>query len=68
MFHIKCDGKGATIFVAKIKDTNQIVGGYNPLDWNGPGYNIYKSTKDSFIFYFTDYKDAKTCKLGRVID
>src|SRR4051794_33722378 len=34
-FHNKCDNKGATIWVARIKDTNQVIGGYNPLDWNG---------------------------------
>ncbi|CAI2188353.1 5305_t:CDS:1, partial [Funneliformis geosporum] len=64
-FHIKCDDKGATIVVAKIKDSNQIVGGYNPLDWNDQ--NVYKSTSDSFICYFTDYNDVKTGSIGRVI-
>jgi len=64
-FHNKCDNKGATIFVAKIKGTNQIVGGYNPLDWitvNGG----FKITSDSYIFFFNDYRDVKTGKLGRV--
>ncbi len=30
-FHIKCDNKGATIVIAKIQNSEQIVGGYNPL-------------------------------------
>src|SRR5207248_11659725 len=34
VFHTKCDDKGATVVIAKIKGTNRIVGGYNPLDWN----------------------------------
>src|SRR5581483_7580902 len=37
-FHTKCDGKGATLVIAKIKNSEQIVGGYNPLDWSGGGY------------------------------
>ncbi|PKB93218.1 hypothetical protein RhiirA5_441984, partial [Rhizophagus irregularis] len=54
----------ATIIVIKIKGTNQIVGGYNPLDWEGSG--IYKKTQDSFIFIFNDYRDINTGKIGRV--
>ncbi|GBB89313.1 hypothetical protein RclHR1_00160029 [Rhizophagus clarus] len=63
-FHAKCDDKGATIIVAKIKGSNRIVGGYNPLDWNGYGD---KSTPDSFIFTFENYNDIGTGKIGRVI-
>ncbi|POG76866.1 hypothetical protein GLOIN_2v851760 [Rhizophagus irregularis DAOM 181602=DAOM 197198] len=33
-FHNKCDNKGATIVVVKVKNTEQIVGGYNPLFWD----------------------------------
>ncbi|POG65116.1 hypothetical protein GLOIN_2v438827 [Rhizophagus irregularis DAOM 181602=DAOM 197198] len=65
-FHNKCNNKGATIIVIKIKGTNQIVGGYNPLDWEGNA--IYKNTQDSFIFIFNDYRDINTGKIGRVID
>ncbi|GES81088.1 BTB/POZ domain-containing protein [Rhizophagus clarus] len=61
-FHDKCDGKGANIVVTKIKGTNQIVGGYNPLDWNGSGS---KSTPDSFIFTFDN---ISTGRIGRVIN
>ncbi|RGB26323.1 hypothetical protein C1646_721462 [Rhizophagus diaphanus] len=31
-FHRNCDNKGATIWVAKIKNPTQLIGGYNPLD------------------------------------
>ncbi|CAI2182561.1 1223_t:CDS:2 [Funneliformis geosporum] len=68
IFHNKCDDKGATIFVAKINGTNYIVGGYNPLDWNSPGKGVYKTTSDSFIFFFDDYRDVKAGKLGRVLN
>ena len=30
-FHEKCDDKQTTIFIAKIKDSEQIIGGFNPL-------------------------------------
>ena len=63
IFHEKCDNEGATIIVAKIKDSNQIVGGYNPLDWNGNGY---KNTPDSFIFHFNDRKNINTGTISRV--
>src|SRR6266542_937008 len=51
-FHKKCDNKGATIVVVKIKNSEQIVGGYNPLDWDSS--NTFKYNKDSFIFSFTN--------------
>ncbi|EXX73782.1 hypothetical protein GLOIN_2v1789120 [Rhizophagus irregularis DAOM 181602=DAOM 197198] len=63
-FHYRCDNKGATIIIAKIKDSKQLVGGYNPLDWKGRNS---KSTTDSFIFLFDDHKDVNSGKIGRVI-
>ncbi|RIA94057.1 hypothetical protein C1645_803730 [Glomus cerebriforme] len=64
-FHNKCDDKGANIVVIKIQNSNQLVGGYNSLDWNGVDW---KNTADSFIFSFDDYKNVKTGKIGRVIN
>jgi hypothetical protein len=61
-FHAKCDNKGPTIVVAKITNSEQIVGGYNPLQWDSS--NTWKSTIDSFIYLFTDRKDIKTAKVG----
>jgi hypothetical protein len=60
-FHEKCDNKGATIVVAKIANSEQIVGGYNPLDWNGYGY---KSTNDSFLFSFADRNNLQSTEVG----
>ncbi|RGB35753.1 hypothetical protein C1646_667490 [Rhizophagus diaphanus] len=65
-FHRKCDNKGATIWVAKIQDSTQLIGGYNPLDWNGN--DVWKTTRDSFLFNFTDGKNISTAKLGYVND
>jgi hypothetical protein len=62
-FHRNCDDKGATIWVAKIKDSTQLIGGYNPLDWNGRGW---KTTADSFLFNFPNRKDISTSKVSYV--
>ncbi|PKK58880.1 hypothetical protein RhiirC2_795627 [Rhizophagus irregularis] len=60
-FHAKCDNMGATIVIIKTKNSNQIVGGYNPLQWDLSGY---KSTKDSFVFLLTDRTNLQTAKVG----
>src|SRR6266496_3386049 len=61
-FHKNCDNKGATIFVAKIQGSTQLVGGYNPLGWSGNG--SFKSTTDSFLFNFTDGTNISTATLS----
>jgi hypothetical protein len=61
-FHGKCDNKGSTIVIVKIANSEQIVGGYNPLDWNGNC--IWKSTNDSFIFSFADRNNIQSAKIG----
>ncbi|CAB4377915.1 unnamed protein product [Rhizophagus irregularis] len=62
-FHRHCDNKGATIWVAKIKNSTQLIGGYNPLDWSG---NSWKATTNSFIFNFSDGKNISTAEIGYV--
>jgi len=64
-FYAKCGDKKATIFVVKIKNSIQIIGGYNPLNWIGN--RIIKNTQDSFIFSFKDFNDINTGKIGRII-
>ncbi|RIA80314.1 hypothetical protein C1645_792776, partial [Glomus cerebriforme] len=64
-FHAKCDGKNSTIVIAKIKETNQLVGGYNPRDWDGDA--VAKITRKSFIFSFENCNDIHTGRIGRVI-
>ncbi|RIA99466.1 hypothetical protein C1645_811502 [Glomus cerebriforme] len=64
VFHNKCDNKGATIVIIKFKGTDQIVGGYNPLEWDSSG--LYKNANDSFIFSITNIKDTSTAVIGRV--
>ncbi|CAB4377852.1 unnamed protein product [Rhizophagus irregularis] len=61
-FHVECDNKGATIVVAKITNSERIVGGYNPLQWDSS--NTWKATIDSFIYLFTDRNDIETANVG----
>ena len=67
-FHRNCDDKGATIWVAKIQGSAQLIGGYNPLDWNGGNAfsGTWKTTTDSFLFSLTDGKNISTAKSGHV--
>ncbi|EXX67506.1 hypothetical protein GLOIN_2v1838247 [Rhizophagus irregularis DAOM 181602=DAOM 197198] len=64
VFHAKCDHRGATIIIAKISNSNHIVGGYNPLFWDTT--SDWKSTNNSFIFSFTNTNDFQTAKVGHV--
>ncbi|RIA79810.1 hypothetical protein C1645_839871 [Glomus cerebriforme] len=64
-FHNKCNNKGANIVVIKIKNSDQIVGGYNPLDWEGFGL---KNTRNSFLFSFSDYRNFDSGKISKIIN
>ncbi|RHZ51831.1 hypothetical protein Glove_469g36 [Diversispora epigaea] len=57
-FHIKtiftiCDKVSNTIIILKVKGTGEILGGYNPLEWN-INKNECKKTTDGFVFSLTD--------------
>ncbi|CAG8534005.1 12867_t:CDS:2 [Acaulospora morrowiae] len=62
-FHQKCDNQGATIVVAKVKDSETLVGGYNPLNWSRDGY---KYTTKSFIYSIKDLNSNSGFTLGRL--
>ncbi|RGB36241.1 hypothetical protein C1646_758366 [Rhizophagus diaphanus] len=61
-FHTKCDNKGATIVIVKITNSEQIVGGYNPLYCNSR--NAWESTYDSLLFSFTDKNNLQSAKVS----
>ncbi|RHZ88765.1 hypothetical protein Glove_21g339 [Diversispora epigaea] len=63
-FHQKCDNQGATIVIAKIQNSDRLVGGYNPLDWNSNGY---KTTYDSFLFSMNDKNNISGATIGRIL-
>ncbi|GES98952.1 carbohydrate-binding module family 13 protein [Rhizophagus clarus] len=63
-FHEICDDQTHTVTIIKVKDSNEILGGYNPIGWKS---NIsYGATKDSFIFSFKDNKNIENHILSRV--
>ncbi|RHZ59332.1 hypothetical protein Glove_364g37 [Diversispora epigaea] len=46
-----CHGHASTVVFMKVKGTNEILGGYNPLMWdNTTTISGFEETKDSFIF------------------
>ncbi|CAB4430953.1 unnamed protein product [Rhizophagus irregularis] len=47
-FHEHCDNRGATIVIGKVTNSDQLVGGYNPLSWDSN--KSWNFTVDSFIF------------------
>ncbi|CAI2163728.1 17507_t:CDS:2 [Funneliformis geosporum] len=69
-FHEMCDYKGATIMIAKMKNEDALIGGYNPFDWKP--YTSYqniggswKETGDSFLFSFAS-KNSRNGNIARV--
>ncbi|CAB4412251.1 unnamed protein product [Rhizophagus irregularis] len=57
-FHELCDNKPNTVAFIKIKGTEEIIGGYNPLIWKSS--SSWGETRESFIFSFKndDFKDS----------
>src|SRR5205823_3823073 len=53
-FHEICDNQSRTVTIIKVKDSSEILGGYNPIKWKSDG--SYSTTKDSFIFSFNNDK------------
>ncbi|RIB17418.1 kinase-like domain-containing protein [Gigaspora rosea] len=49
-FHEKCDNKGPTLTVLKVKDENEILGGYSPFSWESPSDIKFYYTHKSFLF------------------
>src|SRR6185369_7396705 len=50
-----CNGQASTVVIMKVKGTEEILGGYNPLIWDAntvdAGYGgKWEKTNDSFIF------------------
>jgi hypothetical protein len=66
-FRLKCNNKGPTIVLIKLKDSNKIIGGYNPIKWSGS--NKFLNSDDSFIFsFYSNTLDSSTIVLSRVAD
>jgi hypothetical protein len=76
----KCAGHRAILILIKVKYSNKIFGGYNPVGWANQSnsrsqrnlmisqYPQYISTTKSFIFSFENEEDNKNMKISRVIN
>jgi hypothetical protein len=76
-FHEICDNQSNTVTIIKVKDSNEVLGGYTPIAWktdesdddndefDNDGDN-YDTAKDSFIFSFTNSNDIENYILSRV--
>ena len=68
-FHEICDNQPRTVSIIKVKESNEILGGYNPIEWksyDSEDVNSFGITKDSFIFSFKDKKNVDDYILSRV--
>uniref|UniRef100_U9SY21 Kelch-like protein 17 n=1 Tax=Rhizophagus irregularis (strain DAOM 181602 / DAOM 197198 / MUCL 43194) TaxID=747089 RepID=U9SY21_RHIID len=69
-FHEICDNQSHTITIIKVKDSNEILGGYNPIAWeldeSNESEGVTYSTKDSFIFSFKNNDNIENNILSRV--
>ncbi|GES84979.1 hypothetical protein GLOIN_2v1782543 [Rhizophagus clarus] len=70
-FHTKCDNKGATIVIAKVINSEQIVGGHNPLFWNeihGPVFgssDLYENNGSSWFSNPSSYPKIDDMPIGK---
>ncbi|GBC34404.2 hypothetical protein GLOIN_2v1884231 [Rhizophagus irregularis DAOM 181602=DAOM 197198] len=65
-FHELCDNIPHTVTFIKVKETEEILGGYNPLVWKSPNDGELGKTKDSFIFSFKSKNNFKDPILSHV--
>ncbi|CAG8528387.1 539_t:CDS:1 [Ambispora gerdemannii] len=68
-FHKKCDNVGPTILVVKLQNSDEIIGGYNPMSsgWKRSWFNSSRGTKDAFLFSFSSRTSLKGARLIRVL-
>ncbi|RGB34437.1 hypothetical protein C1646_760576 [Rhizophagus diaphanus] len=62
-FHEICDAQSHTVTIIKVKNSNEILGGYNPMAWKSVSSLDY--TKESFIFSFKDNNNIENHILSR---
>jgi hypothetical protein len=65
-FHEICDNQPRTVTIVKVKDSDKILGGYNPIEWKSSGG--FSSTRDSFIFSFENSDSIENYVLSRVVN
>ncbi|GBB92188.1 hypothetical protein RclHR1_01980013 [Rhizophagus clarus] len=63
-FHLKCNNKGATLVIIKLKNSCRMIGGYNPIKWSGS--KLFLNSDKSFIFLFSNNLYTSKVILSRV--
>jgi len=58
-----CDSKPNTVTFIKVRGSEEILGGYNPLKWESSGG--WGKTKDSFVFSFKN-KNTKNAIISNI--
>ncbi|CAG8606425.1 5497_t:CDS:2, partial [Dentiscutata heterogama] len=58
-FHEICDGEEQTIVIIKVRNSNEIIGGYNPLDWHEEDLIKNKKNIDLFDDVMDEYDEYK---------
>ncbi|PKC57960.1 hypothetical protein RhiirA1_471685, partial [Rhizophagus irregularis] len=66
-FHELCDNKPNTVTFIKIKGTEEIIGGYNPVIWESPQSACWCESSDSFIFSFKNKNNIKDAILSKIV-
>ncbi|RHZ77141.1 hypothetical protein Glove_185g30 [Diversispora epigaea] len=64
-FYNICDKVSNTIIILKVKGTEEILGGFNPIEWDN-NMNQFKKTEDSFVFSLKT-KNLKNSILSRIV-
>jgi hypothetical protein len=64
-FHGLCNNILCTVTFIKVKESEEIIGGYNPLKWKTSDGEWYE-TRDSFIFSFKSKNNFKDPILSHV--
>ncbi|GES98579.1 hypothetical protein GLOIN_2v1788665 [Rhizophagus clarus] len=65
-FKQKCACKGPTILVLKLRDSGQLIGGYNPIGWKNVKFGRGRGTKESFIFTLGDGTSPYDARISRI--
>ncbi|UZO06947.1 uncharacterized protein OCT59_027252 [Rhizophagus irregularis] len=67
-FHDIYDNQFRTITIIKLDNSDEILGGYNPIKWESNDAGNYGTTEDNFIFSFENSDDIENYIFSRVKD
>jgi hypothetical protein len=61
-FHENCDNKGPTVVIIKVRDSGEIIGGYNPLEWRS--FKIVEDERSSLLYHNYKFYNNHQYKLS----